>query len=178
MLGEVNINITNLVHTNLRNPLQPRAHFHLDLKPLQKGDNPATNPRIITTDGLYHLRYMPSSLKKKREDRFVLRGDIFKENFIRFKNWEDYEELVNTNEKVAFIQKYIKITKEDFEMAQLNVGMTFYFGLDTKQYVKDVAKQSGTEPDFSILRNPEMNEVEKVRHKTFLEVNHVYDVEV
>lgn len=178
MLGEMNRGMEHLLHTNLRKPLQPRAYYHLDLILLKNGDSPVTNSRIITTDGYFRLRYYPSSLKNKNKKPYILRGDIFEDNFIRLDSWEDYEDLMKKDERVAFINKYMKISKMHFEMAKINIGIDFYFTIDAIQYCKDVAKKAGIKPDFSILRTPEMNQAERIRHKTFLEVNHVYDVEV
>ena len=178
MIGEVNVSVVNLLHTNLRKSIQPRAYYHLDLELLKNGDSPVTNNRILSTDGLLRLRYNPSSLKSKHKEPYVFRSDIFYDSHIRLNDWEDYQRLVKEDEKLAFINKYIQIEKEDFDMAKINVGMDFYFAIDSKKYCKDVAKKAGIEPDFSILRTPEVSEAERIRHKTFLEVNSIHDVEV
>lgn len=178
MLGEVNRGMEYLLHTNMRKSIQTRMHLNLDLNPLKNGDSPATNSRIFSTDGLFRLRYCPSSQKKNKGKPFVLRLEFYNNYIVHLNGWEDYEKLAKEDERVQFIRNYIDLREEHFDLAKANIGMDFYFTFDVIKYIKDVAKKAGTEPDLSILRTPEINEIEKLRFKTFLEKNSIHDVEV
>lgn len=178
MLGELNRGVENLLHTNLRNPIQACAHYHLDLEKLKDGDSPATNDRIIATKGLIKLKYSPAALRKYKETPFIFTNDMFKDTLIRLGGWEDYLEKAKSDEKLNFVLKYSNITPESFIIAKLNPNMDFYYSIDSIRYCKDVAKKAGTELDLSILRTPEINEAEKFKYKIFLKVNSIHDVEV
>ena len=178
MLGEVNINITNLVHTNLRRPIQRCAYFNLDLELIQNGETPATNPRIISTEGGFRLRYSPGALKSNKDKPFIFKWDFLEKEVIRLNGWEDFLELSQRDERVGFLKKYSNITENSFKISKANVGMDIFFSIDMEKYIHDVCEKNGIEIDYSILRSPEINEAEKLRHKTFLEVNSVHDVEV
>lgn len=178
MIGELNRGVGALIHTNLRKPLQARIQLHMDLKRPKNGDNAFTNPRILNTDGLYRLRYCPSSQRAYQKKPFIFRADFLIKETTHLSGWEDYQKLVESDERVAFINKYININKNSFKIAKENIALNLYFGLDLEKYIKDVAKNIGSKVDYSILRSEEMNEAEKIRHKTFLEVNSVRDVEV
>lgn len=178
MLGEVNKGLENLIHTNLRKPLQARVQLHMDLKKPKNGDSAVTNPRILNTDGLYRLRYCPSSQRSYKDKPFIFRADFLLKEAVHISGWEGYQELVRTDERVAFINKYININENSFKIAKSNVVINLYFGFDVEKYIKDVAANLNCEVDYSILRTPEMNELERLKHKTFLEINSVRDVEV
>jgi hypothetical protein len=178
MIGEVNRGVEALIHTNLRKPIQARVQLHMGLKKPKNGDSAATNPNILNTDGLYRLRYCPSSQRAYKEKPFIFRADFLVKEAIHLKDWEDYQNLVKSDERVAFINKYININENHFKIAKENVLINLYFGFDIERYIKDVAENEGNEIDYSILRTPEMNEVEKEKFKVFLNINSIRDVEV
>lgn len=178
MLGEVNRGVNDLLHTNLRPALQMRAHYHLDLILLKDGDSPAINPRIIATNGLVKLKYSPAAMRKYKETPFIFYNDLFENSLVRLASWEDFVEKASKNEKLKFLLDYSNIKPISFDLAKGNPNMDFYYSVDSEKYCNAVCDKAGVERKYSILRTPEMNEAERIKHKTFLKVNSVHDVEV
>lgn len=178
MIGEVNRGVEALIHTNLRKPLQKCAHYHMSLKTLKNGDSPINDAHIISTNGLIRIKYSPAALRKHKDAPYIFKNDIFERELLRLGGWQDFVNKAKEDERINFFYKYSNVTEESFEIAKANPDVDFYYSVDSIRYCKDLCKAMGIEKRFDLLKTPEMNEAEKLRHKVFLEVNHVYDVEV
>lgn len=132
--------------------LEPRAKGQPRLKtffmnvsitktPIKWHDDITTRDDLLTTDGIYYLRYMKYTKLGTRAPAYIIYGDVFKYKLghltIRARDWNDFVgNVVPKNEIIKFIYEFSTVTPEHFALARKNPGIVIPFCFDIVKYTK------------------------------------------
>lgn len=120
---------------------QKRACVRFDSKPLEKGDNPATNPDCCYTSGQYTIKYKPIPDSDQFADKpYVIKCDLFSGNKVRFSNYRNLQFKSQTDPKVKWIIENTTLTPDLLGIAKRHPAMPIPFCLDTVRYCERLGR--------------------------------------
>lgn len=179
MLGDrvrdANINVTIL--NSVKKPIVARCHFDLNSVPVKEGDYPTEENDIVYSDLIYRVVYKPSYKENKQHVPYMLECDMFEGKYFRFADMEDLKEKAKTDKRIAFLLRWTNLNEGLLIQAKqlLQVRLPICFNtVKYERYLKDIVeKETGVRPEYSMLKNPNISEVEKERYKQYVTVSKV-----